>query len=95
MIAFSPSTVAANPPAWQTTIAGTRTIATNMSEPCTKSVQHTAMYPPMSVYETTTSAPIQRQSVYPVIVRPPSETVSGMPNVEVKSFAQLTNPDAV
>ncbi len=48
-ISLSESTVAAKPPALQITMAGTSTMAMNMSVPWTKSVQHTAMYPPMRV----------------------------------------------
>ena len=40
---LSASAVAAKPPAWHTTAAGTRTTATNISVPWMKSVQHTAM----------------------------------------------------
>ena len=43
LISLSESTVAAKPPASQITMAGTSTMATNMSEPWMKSVQHTAM----------------------------------------------------
>ncbi len=43
LISLSASTESAKPPALQITSAGTSTIATNMSEPWMKSVQHTAM----------------------------------------------------
>ena len=49
MISLSASTVEAKPPALQTTIAGTSTMAMNISAPWMKSVQQTAMYPPISV----------------------------------------------